>query len=251
VTHSPGYRPGDVIPVPPEELQSLLQRRGGTKVIGVLGDPNSGKSVFLHLLNDELRRRGFTTLTQEADVTAPTQHWSLYAPEVRRELKRHMEPEERLRWIVESLRGARESGAVDFVLADLGGGRPDLGQRVTRENLAILQYVDGVVLVSRNDEDQIRRWLEELSALKPDVKVYAVLESSLTKPPEFDLAEGVGVAHKLDRALYAQGAITEGTRKVVEGVAERVVKDVHETPGAFLDKIVRRQESRERVELRA
>ena len=223
-THTSDVGVGELIPLTQEEVQKALAKRQ-TKVVGILGDPNSGKSVFLHLLNDELRRMGLVTLTQEADLTAPTQHWSLFAPEIRKELKKVMSPEERLQWTVNSLRQARESGTVDIVLADIGGGRPDLGQRVTRENMAILQYVDGVVIVSRNDRNNIEAWLRELKTYLPHMKVYAVLESVLEG--EATVKGMYGIVTHLDRALYAENRVPEKTRHVAREVAKRILEDQH------------------------
>ena len=226
-THTEKFRVGDLIEVKPEEIQEVAKTRN-TIIIGILGDPNSGKSVFLHLLNDELRRRRVITLTQEADITAPTQHWSLYAQDVRRELKKHMKPEERLRWIIESLRNAKESRAVDIVLADVGGGRPDLGQRITRENLAILRYMDGVVIVSRNDQEQISAWINELKTYFPDLKIYGILESRLDGTPT--AKNGIGIIVGLDREAYKNGQIPEGTKKVVAEIATRILTGKYYIP---------------------
>ena len=219
-THAEGYSIGDVI----EVSQRDIERRRRSIAVGVVGDPNSGKSVFLQILNDVLRSSGYTTLTQEADITAPTQNWSLYSPDVRRELKAHMDPSARLRWIIESIATARRSGSVDVVLADVGGGRPDLGQRVTRENLAILSRLDGVVIVSRNDEGQISSWLSELSLFLPDLKVYGVVESRLDGSAWID-SEGRGCAVGIDRELYRNGRIPKETMDVARRIAERIARD--------------------------
>lgn len=227
-THTEKFKVGDVIEVRPEEIQAASKIRS-TTVIGILGDPNSGKSVFLHLLNEELRRRGVLTLTQEADLTAPTQEWSLHAEDVRRELKKLMSPEERLAWVIESLKGAKESRGVDVVLADIGGGRPDLGQRVTRENLAILRYVDGVVIVSRNESGQLLAWVEELKRYAPDLKVFGILESRLHG--ESAAKAGVGVIAGLTREAYREGRVPEDARAVVAEIATRILTDRHYVAG--------------------
>ena len=221
-THDEMYELGEVVPLTKEELQKITKPRQ-TKIIAVLGDPNSGKSVFLHLLEDALRKMGATTLMQEADLMAATQKWSLCAPEARKTLKKFMNIEERLRWVIESLKKEKEAGVVDVVLADVGGGRPDLGQRITRENMAILSLVDGVVIVSRNDKGQINAWIEELKTYLPNMKVYAVLESRLKGVPY--IVGGQGVVVGLDRTAYCEGKIPEGTVKVAARVAERILKD--------------------------
>ena len=215
-SHVRGLDVGDIVKLP-------SKRPGQTKIIAVLGDPNSGKSVFLHVLNDVLRQMGLKTLIQEADLTAPTPHWSLFSPEVRKELKKYMKPEERLQWVIRSLESLRNSGEVDVVLADVGGGRPDLGQRITRENLAILRYVTGAVIVTRNDKNQIASWLREIKTYFPDLKIYAILESKLTGEPV--LVDGVGIVTGLDRTLYRLRAIPRGTVRVIKEVAERILRN--------------------------
>jgi len=192
------------------------------KIIAVVGDPNSGKSVFLNLLNDALRKRGLITLTQEGDIFAPTQNWSLYAPELRKRLKKNMEPGERLRWVLRSLEGVRAS-TLDVVLVDVGGGRPDLGVRVTKENEEILKRVDAVIIVSRNDQGQIEAWKWELAEKLPGLRVVAALESIYDPSGNYDFSKENAVWH-LDRTAYANREIPEETLRVVDAVAEEVVR---------------------------
>ncbi len=217
---------GEVIPLSGEEVEKALQSTPkNTKVVAICGDPNSGKSVFLHILNDVLRKKGLQTLTQEGDLFAPTQHWSLFAPSLRRELKKYQDPHARLAWVVNSLRSAKESRSVDVVLVDIGGGRPDLGVRITPENLAILQNVDLVVVVSRNDANQIEAWLRELREKTPHVKVVAVLESVYNPEGRYDFSKPNVVWH-LDRTAYANGMIPAPTWERVEEVAEKIIREV-------------------------
>ena len=214
-THSPEYKVGDVVKVDVEQLLSKKE----TVVIGVVGHPNSGKSVFLHLLNAELRRRGYTTITQEGDLTAPTQEWSLHAPEVRKELKKEMSPEERLSWVVKSLDSLRSACTVNVVIVDAGGGMPDKGALVTRENAAILSRVDAVIIVSR---EGCLDWLREMKLYTPNVKVVAVLESRLSGTAEYDGTARAGVVVGLDRELYRSGLIPHSTRAVASSVVDAV-----------------------------
>ena len=213
-THAPDYNLGQII-----ELDLAKALRKEPLIVGVVGHPNSGKSVALHLLNSSLRGMGLTTLTQEADLFAPTQEWSLHAPEVRKELKKHMSPEERLEWVINSLETAKRSGGVDVVLVDIGGGRPDLGQLVTKENLAILQRVDAVLIVSR---EGITDWLRELKTYAPHVKIAAVMKSSLQGQAFYNPSMKGGVLVGLDRKLYHEGKVPEETVKAVDEIAKSI-----------------------------
>lgn len=206
---------GSVVPIDATKIEA--QRR--TKIVAVVGDLNSGKSVFLHLLSDSLRRQGKMVLTQEGDVVAPTQHWSLYSPELRAQIKQesYRSAEERLVWIVNSLRNAREANANDFILVDLGGGRPDLGVRITSENLAIMQHVDYVIIVSR-DQQSIEAWEREIREKTPHIKILARLVSRFNQSGEYDFSEKDAVWH-LDRKAYTERKIPEQTVKKVDEIA--------------------------------
>ena len=213
-SHSPEYRVGDVVAVTEEEIDRIAGLRE-TRVIGVLGDPNSGKSVFLHLLNNALRDRGLTTMVQEGNI---------YTPEAGQSPEQHMDPKERLRQIISSLGRAKKNQAADYVLVNLGGGRPDLGQRITRENQAILRYVDYTIIVSRNDSGNIDAWLDEMIAYTPDVRVAAVLESRLHGEPRLYRTDPIpiGVATGLDRDLHRQQRIPPLTLEIARTVAESI-----------------------------
>jgi CRISPR-associated Csx3 family protein len=209
---------GSVVPIDPAKIES--QRK--TIVVAIAGDPNSGKSVFLHLLADALRARSKIILTQEGDIVAPTQNWSLYAPELRKEIKEEAKrsPEERLAWIVNSLRSAKESRATDVILVDIGGGKPHEGIRITAENLAILQHVDYVVIVSR-DRESIEAWERELREKTPHIKILARYLSIYNPEGNYDFNEPNAVWH-LDRKAYVERKIPEQTLKKIQELANLI-----------------------------
>lgn len=241
-TKSKDYTVGSIIPVTKDEVMSG-GRAQQTRVLAILGDPNSGKSVGLHLLKNELKKMGLLVMTQEGDLVAPTQEWSLFSPTVRRSLKKEMDPEKRLLWTVESIRRAKNESLVDIVLVDVGGGRPDLGVRVTRENMAILANVDGVIFLSRNDEGQVYEWLKEVRMRFPEMKVYGILESRLRGSARY-YGDGVGVVVGLDRELYARKSIPESTLQVFREIAGRVSRDEYVLSGRVSIERVKRALSR-------
>lgn len=234
-SHSKEYEVGKILEVKSDEIERASGIHN-TKIIGIVGDPNSGKSVFLHLLNESLRSKGFITLTQEADITAPTQQWSLFEQNVRKELKKYMNTKERLEWIINSLSEAKNAKSTDYIIADIGGGKPEKGERVTKENLAILQHVDGIVIVSRNENKQINEWLKELKAYVPDIKIYGILESKLNSKAKYS-NDGYGVVSDLDRDLYREGKIPEDTKNVAEKIAERIITEKYINVSASITNI--------------
>ena len=240
VSQAPGTPVGSVFPLSGADVEGAAsvwefgavepgaRLPGRPIVLAVVGDPNSGKSVFLHVLNSILRARGLVTLTQEADLVAPTSEWSLHAPDLRKELKKTLDAGERLRWVQRALEEAKRSGAVDVVLCDVGGGRPDIGVRITPENEAILKHATHVIVCSR--PEGVRPWLEELKRKAPHAKVVAVLESAWPDPEGLracvEVAEGVakGVVSHLDRRAYVLGKIPEATKRVIRRVADLLVE---------------------------
>lgn len=192
------------------------------RIIAVVGDPNSGKSVFLRLLYDELAKRNVKVLSQEADIFAPTQGWSLSpnGSHIRKELKRSFEFEKRLKWILKSLEGLR-SNFDGIVLADVGGGRPDLGIRVTDENKEILSRCTHVIIVSR-DEESINAWKKELAEKVPHVKVLIALRSIYNPEGKYNFDEK-GVIWHLDRTAYFNKLIPEPTLKLISNLVDEVI----------------------------
>jgi len=192
-------------------------------IIAVLGDPNSGKSVALNLLYRELAARGLKIIMQEGDVTAPTQPWSLSddGAKLRKELKAHMDAQKRLAWIMQSLSALRNNKALDVVLVDVGGGRPDLGERVTEWNAAILAHCTHAVIVSRNDSGQIAAWIKELAQKTPHIKIIAWFESVYSPKRIYNFNAANCLWH-LDRKAFAENSIPEPTIERIKHLADKI-----------------------------
>ena len=191
-------------------------------IIAVLGDPNSGKSVFLRLLYDELARRNVPVLSQEADIFAPTQGWSLspVGATLRKQLKKTFDYKMRLNWIITSLKNLKKYPGI--VLADVGGGRPDVGIRVTDENYEILKLCDYAVIVSRNDKNQINAWLDEIRQKLPELKIIACYESVYNPEGLYNFSNDNAIWH-LDRTAYANGLIPEPTLQKIRKLADKIL----------------------------
>ncbi|MEM4270056.1 MAG: CRISPR-associated ring nuclease Crn3/Csx3 [Candidatus Caldarchaeum sp.] len=234
-SHVPNLRVGDVVKVDYNSLifsspsssssssspSSSSPSSDKSKRVAILGDPNSGKSVFLRILYDILASQ-VSVISQEADLTAPTQGWSLspVGAEIRKALKKSLSPASRLDWILKSLEGLVPFPGI--VLVDVGGGRPDLGVRVTEENQKILSLCTHVVICSRNDEGQIDAWMKEIHSKVPHLKVVAVCESRLEG--EAGQENDRFVLTGLDRTLYANGLIPFETLKLIRAITEVLIQ---------------------------
>jgi len=171
---------------PPEGLLSALSHgrevnRGMT--IGVIGDPNSGKSVFSMILErtfaafgaDDRYARRF-----DCDRASPTPYWYVRMPESPPELRTaakqpwtsKMEQD-----IAKELETLRSWFAV--VVADLPGGNhaSDPPARVPSGREVIMKEIDRFVLVARN-EDVVAGWREALRNHGLEDRLAAIIETT-------------------------------------------------------------------------
>jgi len=169
------------------------------KIIGIVGDPNCGKSVLTHLLYRELSRRNLRTLMQEGEIFSPTPPWYLegrdrkLADELRRKYKIRREDYARrkLSFILRSLDNLRQNENLDVVVVDIGGGMPPR-ERVTEINRQILDRIDGVLVLCRRDifEDCVKGWINEIRKKNKNVRILGVCSTSLEGESDVDFEKG-------------------------------------------------------------
>jgi len=150
------------------------------KVVGVIGDPNTGKSVLTYLLyNYYITNTDRRVFRQEGDPSAPTSPWYLESGkhELRKKIKSPWD-EKKVQWVVTSLKGLKKG--FDIVFVDLGGGRPPR-QRVTPELEKILKEVDEAIILcpSENYEECRRGWKKELKEKAPHIDIKLECMSTL------------------------------------------------------------------------
>ena len=126
----------------------------------------------------------------------------------------------RLNWIITSLKNLKKYPGI--VLADVGGGRPDVGIRVTDENYEILKLCDYAVIVSRNDKNQINAWLDEIRQKLPELKIIACYESVYNPEGLYNFSNDNAIWH-LDRTAYANGLIPEPTLQKIRKLADKIL----------------------------
>lgn len=156
-------------------------------ILGILGDPNSGKSVFSKLASSTLTRMSFASWSLDCDLASPTPDWFLYASkkeaervcELRQSQKRKWTPELEKRG-AEDLKACRSS--YDILIADLPGGIhtgkfENNPQRIPKGREVLMEDVDYFLILTRPDTDAVDGWQRELNAVGMGKKVVAVVES--------------------------------------------------------------------------
>jgi len=171
--------------------------------IGVLGDPNTGKSVFTYLLFQEMKEQGKKVFRQEGDPASPTAPWYLETactdPERANELRRKIKTGwcyKSAKWVKDSISGLKKG--FDYVLVDLGGGRPPV-ERITPELKLILEEIDKVIILCPKGSDScVEGWVKELKEKAPHVKIIDICFSDITAESKVD---GECLFGALDRQL--------------------------------------------------
>ena len=154
------FLPGLVLPDPEGKGKP-------TTLYGIVGDPNSGKSVFSWRLYRALQRLGCAVYRLDCDIAAPTAAWSMGSP-----LGRQLRQAQKQAWadhfdvpmLIESLRGLRQS-ALDLALIDLPGGIHNDRQvaRIPAKRRPLFAAIDRYLLVQRSDE-VAEAWEKALTA---------------------------------------------------------------------------------------
>ena len=145
----------------------VTEKKNG-QIIGILGDPNSGKSVFSAALTAAVKKSavpGFFVWLKDCDKAAPTPYWYLRntAPDsdetqIRKRIKTDWTPE--LENIAkEELSHLRSR--MDLLIADMPGGKhpKDPTQKAARipdkERGGMFAECDSFIILCRNGEDYI------------------------------------------------------------------------------------------------
>jgi len=180
---TPGRRPGDVMPLP--------GRGSGSPCIvyGVVGDPNSGKSVFSWKLYLALQERKIRCQRLDADVRSPTALWmqSDMGSSLRDAQKVEWDDANDVPMLVRAIEGMRNS-SLDLVLVDLPGGlhikdRPQDAQRIPPGREALFAAIDRYVIVQKRD-DIPALWRECVQAANADARFDHEVVSRLNAVPD-------------------------------------------------------------------
>lgn len=170
----------DLIYISGSVFTGKFQNKKAGTMIGVLGDPNSGKSVFSKVLENILRKYsgGKTVWTYDCDAAAPTPNWYIYGlqsanSQEEADIKTNARKATKQKWTEQLERKVSESMKtvkynVDFIVADFPGGRHDeeknLHERIPSEARAeMLKNCDYFVIIGRSDvPERITDWEKAL-----------------------------------------------------------------------------------------
>gem|GEM_PF-1050439 len=196
----------------PGKLVQYSKRIENGIVIGIAGDPNSGKSVFRTWLEKIIKDEWPNSWWIDADPASPTPNWYLdglnsqqpkEVGRIREEAKKNWTHELEL-MVANNLRNAREK--LDITLVDLPGGiKGPPRQRIPPGREVIFKELDLLILLLKDGDDDIREgWRSALREHNLENIIFAEIESrEHKKPPSLaTYREGykvVGTAQGLDR----------------------------------------------------
>jgi hypothetical protein len=168
----------------PQWLADAMPSPKAPVVIGVVGDPNHGKSVFSAALDRYRTSKNQDGWILDCDGQAPTPHWYLSmleqnnpeAIQLREQSKRPWTSEMEERIAKQICMGRR---IFEILIADLPGGNHKASppQRVPPGRERIFNEVDALILLENIDGQREAAWREALLRHGLDGRIAAVLTS--------------------------------------------------------------------------
>lgn len=210
------------------ETISLANEKKGV-VVGIIGDPNSGKSVFSRAFYMSLRSsmpRWFQSWIYDCDLASPTPDWYctalVNADSKSVEDYKALRDSQKVTWNENLEKHCADDLGIlrtnlDLVIADLPGGRhkDDNGQpllhpvRIGREARAnMFRQCDAFILLCRKDrhDEILKGWVDALTEFGLEDRLMAVLDSAepnadFSVSPLVTDADGIlcGEIHGLNR----------------------------------------------------
>lgn len=176
-------RCGSVIEMPVWLAPIVDMRRAG-RIVGIIGDPNCGKSVFSFALQLVCRQANLPSWRYDCDGRAPTADWYLnlvrHDPQEAGDKRRQIKVE----WTSEledaiARRLAKLRPMFDIIVADLPGGDHSVSPpaRIPPHREVIFLPIDVFVLVQRRDAPTETEWRRELRRLGLEDKLRLIINS--------------------------------------------------------------------------
>ena len=174
----------------------LPQLKSPGIIIGIIGDPNSGKSVFSELLEQSGNFAGERLWRFDCDYAAPTPNWYL---DMLKQGKKEEGKELRLSYKRKWIPGAEEELVSDLnnmrkyipiIIADLPGGlhKDGISQRIPPGREVLLKSVDCFIIVAKKDSlDTGVAWQHELNTIGKANNIVLTVYSGDYKSPTTSL----------------------------------------------------------------
>jgi hypothetical protein len=200
--------PGQKVELPPSP--SLLRadgRRG--RVIGIVGDPNSGKSVFSMLLERGFHAAGCHSLWRlDCDHAAPTPHWYLQMMgQERSDEAREIRERQKREWTATAEHSLAQqlqhcAASLQWVIADFPGGihKREPVQRIPPGRELLIGQAGLLVILSRRDKPESEAgWREALQRHGFESRITAIVDSVHWQAPlDLRLTDGSPIRAEVD-----------------------------------------------------
>jgi cytidine deaminase len=211
---------GEILPRPGQQGDAGL-------VVGILGDPHSGKSVFAKFLAGLVAREFPSSWNYDCDHASPTPNWFTEAARQGREpefipirdgQKRKWSPEMEAR-VASEIRNLKANSAL--TIADLPGGNHKASppQRVPAGREVILREADAFVILGREGEPHILpAWRAELEKHGLADRIIAeIISASPELPLTLDLRQEAGLLAGTASGLDRKCDLFASLRKISAG----------------------------------
>lgn len=162
------------------------------KTIGVVGDPNSEKSVFSNILYQAGLSAAEKIWFYDCDYSAPTPPWYFatlksksreLADKLRRAIKKSWEPGAEAQ-VASNVKKVQQH--LDWLIADLPGGNFTLTppRRIPQGREILMEAIDYFVILARQDLESDKHWKEALRTHDLDSRIVLTIYSeNPDKPP--------------------------------------------------------------------
>lgn len=179
-------------------LYEKSENKEAGKMIGVLGDPNCGKSVFSKVFGCILEESSKKNVwVYDCDASAPTSDWYIYGlQQAKSDIEADMIKKARnaikCKWFyelecktAESMQNVKKQ--LEVIVADFPGGYHDEEKNIHKRipdsgRVEMLKCCDYFVIIGRSDKlEAINEWKSELRKYNLDDKVIAEI---ISKDPE-------------------------------------------------------------------
>jgi hypothetical protein len=188
-----------------QEMSLPRLPRPGIRV-GIVGDPNSGKSVFSFMLDKACLNAGLNVWRYDCDAAARTSFWylqmsrdenSVQANKIRKNSKREWNKDLERQVAAELSNLSQE---IPLIIADLPGGKhfkdqdPELSERIPDGREVIMAEIDAFIIIGKTERDSGRLWRKALAERGYTDKIFGELTS--VKPesePHLSLKELEGL----------------------------------------------------------